>query len=155
MDANETLAIGTVILAAATAFLVLVTLSQLRLTRKALELDGLSRVIDEVDKVHTQRDAVLAPEFPVDPSEASLEQREQARVTINAMNRMAYLVQKGLLREELVRDLYAAVVVMTWDKVERHVRGIREKPGLQMRATSFERQAQRCRRWLWKKGFLR
>jgi hypothetical protein len=155
VDAEEILALGTLVLAAATGALVVVTLWQLRLTRKALELDGLSRAIDEVDSVHAQRTAVLAPAFPADPGQASPDEREQARVVTNAMNRLAYLVRKGLLREELVRDLYAESMVMAWDKLQQYVQSDRKKPGVRRRAIYFEEQAERFRRWLSKKSLLR
>jgi len=155
MDADEILALGTLVLAGATGSLVLATLCQLRLTRKALELDGLSRVIDEVDRVHAQRDAVLAPGFPADPNRASPDQIEQARVVTNAMNRLAYLVQKDLLREKLVRDLYAESMVITWDKVQEYVKSDRQRRGAPRRAAHFEKQAERFRRWLSKEGLLR
>jgi hypothetical protein len=155
VDAEEILALGTLVLAAATGALVAVTLWQLRLTRKALELDGLTRAIDEIDAVHAQRNAVLAPAFPADPSQASPAEREQARVVTNAMNRLAYLIRKGLLREELVRDLYAESMVVTWDKLQQYIQSDRKKPGVARRATYFEKQAERFRRWLSKKDLFR
>ena len=133
---SQVIACAAVIIAIPFAFI------QIKEATRARYLEALSRIFEEFrSEVFFKHRRFVYSHKQFDWSSCSEGERMRIERLINTFNRMAFLVEKGMIPQRLILEIWSGALAASWQKLEPYVRDRRAATGFSDWAIQFEHLA--------------
>jgi hypothetical protein len=124
MDLTQIVVIGVVVAAAQTLLLVIagvVIWRQQRAAQRSEYVETITRIFDDLGSRESYKDADAALGLPSRIEDYTPEELELATWTTSVYEKVAFLVESGMIPEPYIVPLYSRRIVWTWDALQPYI----------------------------------